>query len=433
VKILLIFLEFIYVKNIAIKPELLYYIDNLEGLMKKENKTTDGIIKTDIEKAQKRSTAFHFPRTFKEKVLALFTAISLTLSATFCLAACNFINQTTSVDPDKPNPIQPVDPEKPGPEKPDDPTTPVDPEEPDDPTKPVAPEKPDPEKPDPEKPDPENTDPEKTDPDKPDPDKPDPENPDPENPDDPIKTELTEAERISKIITALEANVQRSIGKTAQIQNYIALDFKEEDGQYNSYTLVRYIKANNDGISLVKIPMASELNDENLINNTYTPTSTIAGTNILNIPCVSSDERTKEALAKLKADSVLNYDKNITPDLIASAKGSSGVDTELKCGATFISLYRIDKNKIIYCNTRVKSDGATMDFYGDYLLNGILGTSYRVNDSFEYSFSEKAIYNYQGLEKESTDKKVSTSYNFTVDNQTSQYIRNGRYFYAATR
>ncbi len=370
--------------------------------MKKENKNPEGMIKTDI-KTEKKAYVYRFPRKLKVKVLSITAALGLTLSATFGLAACDFTKPNTPVDPEKPNPIQPVDPEKPGPEKPDDPTTPVDPEEPDDPTKPV----------DPEKPDPDNPTPDNPDPDKPDPDKP---------------TELTEVERISKIITALEANVQRSIGKTAQIQNYLALDFKEEDGQYNSYTLVRYIKANNDGISLVRIPMTSELNDENLIKNTYTPTSTTAGTNILNIPCVSSDERTEKALAKLKADSVLNYDKNITPDLIASAKGSSGVDTELKCGATFVSLYRIDKNKIIYCNTRVKSDGATMDFYGDYLLNGTLGTSYRVNDSFEYSFSEKAIYNYQGLEKERTDKKVSTSYNFTVDNQTSQYIRNGKYF-----
>lgn len=378
--------------------------------MKKENKNPEGMIKTDI-KTEKKAYVYRFPRKLKVKVLSITAALGLTLSATFGLAACDFTKPNTPVDPEKPNPIQPVDPEKPGPEKPDDPTTPVDPEEPDDPTKPVDPEKPDP-------------------------DNPTPDNPDPDKPDvdyDKLTPETLTAEQkatmVKNVTTALEKQIKNNIGRVDGVVNkIIAMDFDEN----NVSLLLDYTNSTyGNMIGLFKYTMTTEMNYKNLLTTTVAPQSNSTaskGTTLIQFSTKTSDERTEEAIAKLKADDILDYDENITPDFIASAKGSSGVDTELKCGATFVSIYRIDKNKIINYNTRVKSDGATVDFYGDYLLNGTLGTSYRVNDSFEYSFSEKAIYNYQGLEKEITDKKVSTSYNFTVDNQTSQYIKNGKYF-----
>lgn len=373
--------------------------------MKKENKTTDGIIKTDIEKAQKRSTAFHFPRTFKEKVLALFTAISLTLSATFCLAACNFTNQTTSVDPDKPNPIQPVDPEKPDPEKPEDPTTPVEPEEPDDPTKPVDPEKPDPDNP----------------------------NPDPEKPNvdyDKLTPETLTAEQkatmVNNVTTALATNIQKSVGrKDGVVNKIIALDFEKNSQEVK--LLLDYTNSSiGNQIGLFNFALSTDANYKNFITNEITPANNNMGITLISFSTQSSDERTEESLNKLSPN--IN-----TQDLDFNSIVNTTGPTLPIGGTNTITIYTINKQQITKTSTYARSDGNITDVIEQSILQGEEGKTYTTPETEIYKFSNNLLYDFNGLVKEITDKKVSTSYNFIVDNQTSQYIRNGRYFYAATR
>ncbi len=81
------------------------------------------------------------------------------------------------------------------------------------------------------------------------------------------------------------------------------------------------------------------------------------------------------------------------------ARGGTIVDSSLECGATALKVYKINSKGINYLDFNVRSDGNTKDFITDYLINGRLNTTYRKIDEFEYEFTDKALYNFNGFEK----------------------------------
>lgn len=374
----------------------------MEAPMKKENKNPEGMIKTDIN-TEKKAYVYRFPRKLKVKVLSITAALGLTLSATFGFAACDFTKPNTPVDPEKPNPIQPVDPEKPGPEKPDDPTTPVDPEEPDDPTKPVDPEKPDP-------------------------DNPNPDNPDPDKPDvdyDKLTPETLTAEQkatmVKNVTTALATNIQKSVGrKDGVVNKIIALDFEKNSQEVK--LLLDYTNSSiGNQIGLFNFALSTDANYKNFITNEITPTNNNMGITLISFSTQSNDDRAKESLNKL-SPSINTQDLDF--DNIVNTTGPT-----LSIGGTnTIIIYTINKQQITKTSTYARSDGNITDVIEQSILQGEEGKTYTTPETEIYKFSNNSLYDFNGLEKGITDKKTAAAYNFTVDNKTSQYIRNRKYF-----
>lgn len=171
------------------------------------------------------------------------------------------------------------------------------------------------------------------------------------------------------------------------------MPYKEENGNHYVNILTEYHNSlNAEGvmsIELIRVSMKTELSEENIKNGTFKPINEWDANMVISIPTTSKDSRAEEALKKLKDDNQVDYNdlKNITTLNI----GGSLPDTVLGCGVTGVIINRIDGDKIITLTLMVKSDGGTKDIIGENLINGTLGTTYRVVETFKYEFGENVI------------------------------------------
>lgn len=252
------------------------------------------------------------------------------------------------------------------------------------------------EKPDPDKPDPDNPEPDKPDPDKPNPDITDPVKPDPDNtdPDKPDPDKLTKEQVISYIKENVQSNVQEALGKRATNINYLGFDYQEIDGEPYVDVLVEYHREtgdiNQDEIRLVRVPMQVAISEENIKNGTFKPTTQWDGKKVFDMPKVEATQQTTQVLEKIKADGLLEFEDGQA--FSSLAYGGGGADTTLGCGATFVTVNRLDGNKFVSYYLSVKSDGVNPNgFLVDNLINGTLNETYRVVSKTEYEFSDNAI------------------------------------------
>lgn len=213
--------------------------------------------------------------------------------------------------------------------------------------------------------------------------------PTPPEPDKPMTTE----EIVAAVTNAVESNIKEGLENGASDIKYLAIDYKKVEDKHYLDILVEYqhpsVEKGTKSIRLLRVPMQSELNEENIKNGTFKPKNEWDASTLVNISTKSADSRAEEALAKLKEDNQVTYSDltNITTLSI----GGSSVDTTLGCGATGVVITRIDANKVIRYALMVKSDGNTKDTIGENLINGTLGTTYRVVKKFEYEFGDNAI------------------------------------------
>lgn len=316
-----------------------------------------------------------------KKFLSLLAPFALNFIVALGASACNLKSPSSDtedttppiIDSNAPNgeeePSSPAEPEEP--DTPDDPdgTEPTDPTEPETPTEPTTP----------------------TEPEQP---------AEPEIDYDNLTADTLTAEQkvtiVNNVTTALKNQIQMNIGNTGVVNKVIALDFED-----NTITLLLDYTNNSLGnmYGLFKYTMSAQIDYKNLLTASVNPSSSNKGSSgeaLLRFSQSSSDERAAEALAKLKADGVLDYDDRINADFVGTTKSGGGVN-EIG-GVAGYDLNRLDKERILSYHVAVKSDGVLTDFFNDYLINGTYNKTYILSKSYEYKFSENALYNFNGLE-----------------------------------
>lgn len=228
---------------------------------------------------------------------------------------------------------------------------------------------------------------------------------------------------VTKVTTALEANIRKSLPTTEY--EIVAMEFDvNASNQGVARILFNYTTINGEYYEMREFPMNCELNYKNLLTSELAAADKYTGDRIAYIRISNSDNRADEALAKLKEDNQVTY-SDLT-NITNLSVGSSGIDPTLGCGATYVTINRIDANKIISFRLRVKSDGNTKDMLEESLINGTLGTTYRVVEKFEYEFGEKTIF-LGGIFKtieEYSDVDVE------INGQRYAMIRNGHTVYS---
>lgn len=257
--------------------------------------------------------------------------------------------------------------------------------------------------PDPVKPDP---DPVKPDPDpvKPDPDpvKPDP---DPVKP-DPEPDKLTKKQVVEKVTTAVQNNVQRVVGYNATNVNYLAVDYKEEEGKFYADILVEYHDAKAgvefDGVKLVRVPMKVGMTEDSLKDGSFIPTGKRDGTELVSMIKAANKEQAGQALEKLQNDGQASFKEG--NNFSSLTQGGGAPDSTLGCRVTFVTITRLDRDKFVSYSVSVKSDGVNPNgFIVDNLINGTLNETYRIVSKTEYEFSDNAIILF---EAEGEDEKL---------------------------
>lgn len=223
--------------------------------------------------------------------------------------------------------------------------------------------------------------------------------PEPEVPD--LKPDLTQQEVVEKIINTIEPNIQRVIGKKSIIDKYLALDFKVEESKNNLYALVQFQTQSNGsyvtGVDLIKISMNTEPSQSTIKNDQFKPTSATTGSLVVSVPAQSQDDRAEDVLVKLKAQQ-----KAISYDLV-NVFVSPGLTLDIG-GTKVITVYTINKDGICEIRTNARSDGDRIDPIGQSVLKGVCGVDYTIPVVKEYKFSEKVLYDFQGLEKDTSSE-----------------------------
>lgn len=215
--------------------------------------------------------------------------------------------------------------------------------------------------------------------------------------------ELTEAD----IVKYLDENVKSKLispfvlGSDAVINNYLAVDFKVENGENNLYLLIDFAKgSNNSAKTFVKITMTCEMTEENIKNGTFKPTSNRASREI-NFPANSkvNDEATIANLLK----KINNIDDITDLDIIAITETDLGTTSEF-LETRIVTIYTLDKNGITVTSIHAANPAI------DNIINGAENDTYYIHadEGNNYTFSDKALYNFSGLGNE--DEEVATNY-----------------------
>lgn len=200
--------------------------------------------------------------------------------------------------------------------------------------------------------------------------------------------DLTEEQKntiVTKVTEVIKDDLKLRIVRTGVVNEVMAIEFENN----TATMLINYTNSTvGNNIMLIKYTLGQELNYKTLLTETLSNTSLKAEI-LTQITPKSTDSRAEEALKKLKDDNQVTY-SDLTNVTNLAITGSS-IDTTLGCGATGVVITRIDKDKIIKYSLMVKSDGSTKDMIGENLINGTLGTTYRVVEKFEYKFGENVI------------------------------------------
>lgn len=210
--------------------------------------------------------------------------------------------------------------------------------------------------------------------------------PTPPEPDKPMTTE----EIVAAVTDAISTTLQNVIGIGVEIEEYSALDYKEEDGKYYVYAFVKYnddrtgIGAN--GYRLIRIPMKTAMTEENLKNGTFVPTSKYNGTNIIDLPSASQDTRDKQVLAKLNPTLAETNPQFISLTNIAGDVLSIGGTNEIK-------IFIINDNGISIIKTNARSDGDRTDPIGQSILadSAVIGKDYTKPTIETFEFGKNVL------------------------------------------
>lgn len=227
---------------------------------------------------------------------------------------------------------------------------------------------------------------------------------------------------VNNVTTALKDNIQKSVGrKDGVVNKVISLDFNEEANVVK--LLLDYTNSSvGNQIGLFSFSLSSDASYKNFITNNIIPANTNSGSPLIQFSTTSNDNRIEEVMAKLNPS--VDVEKcdfisiiNTTGDII------SGI------GATHeITVYIINDNGITKTVTNAKSDANYTDPIGQGIINGSLGTTYTAPQVETYNLSEKALYSFDGLEKEVAETKSTSTYKVMIGNETIGTIKNGKYY-----
>lgn len=242
------------------------------------------------------------------------------------------------------------------------------------------------------------------------------ETPTPPNPDKP----MTKEEIAEKVTTAIGTTLQNVIGSGVEIQEYLALDYKEEGGKYYVDAFVKYNDARHsveiDGYRLVRILMKTPMNEENLKNGTFLPTSKYNGSNILDTPSKSQDTRDREVLTKLNPTLAETNPSFISLTNTAGDVISIGGTNEIK-------IFVINDNGITIIKTNARSDGNRVDPIGQSILAETAkeGTDYTKPVVETFKFGENVILLGEMFKEDDSNEVLDA---FEHKGQTYAIIRN---------
>lgn len=239
---------------------------------------------------------------------------------------------------------------------------------------------------------------------------------------------MTPKEIAEKVTSTVESNIKEGLENGASDIKYLAIDYKKVEDKHYLDILVEYqhpsVEKGTKSIRLLRVPMQSELNEENIKNGTFKPKNEWDAFTVVNISTTADDNRAEQTLAKLKEDNQVTYSDltNVTSLTI----GGSLPDATLGCGVTGVTISRVDSKKIISYTLMVKSDGNTKDMIGENLINGELGKTYRVVKQFEYEFGENAIL----LGEMFKTSEEYSDVDLEINGQRYAMIRNGHTVYS---
>ncbi len=212
------------------------------------------------------------------------------------------------------------------------------------------------------------------------------ETPTPPNPDKP----MTKEEIAEKVTSAVESNVKEALGGGATDIRYLAIDYKEiEDKHYVDILTEYHNPLSADGvlsIKLIRIPMQTELSEENIKNATFKPKNEWDASTIVNVPTKTADTRDKDVLAKLNPTLAETNPSFISLTNTAGDVISIGGTNEIK-------IFVINDNGITIIKTNARSDGNRVDPIGQSILAETAeeGTDYTKPTIETFVFGENVI------------------------------------------
>lgn len=231
---------------------------------------------------------------------------------------------------------------------------------------------------------------------------------------------MTKEEIVEKVTSAVETAVKNVLGRNATNIEYLAIDYKEESGKYFVDILTEYNTVVS-GVSgktrrLVRIPMQTEMTEENLKNGTFLPTGPRNGQTLLDLPITTQDTRDREVLAKLNPALAETNPRFIS--LTNTYHGPIAIG-----GANEIKLYLITDNGVTVIKTYARSDGDRTDPIGQSILaeSAVVGKDYTSPTTETFAFGENVILLGEMFKEDASNEVLDV---FEHKGQTYAIIRN---------
>lgn len=200
--------------------------------------------------------------------------------------------------------------------------------------------------------------------------------------------DLTEEQKntiVTKVTTALEANIAKSIPTTDY--EIVSMEFyTNESKQGVARILFNYTTTNGEYYDMRDFPMNCELSYKNLLTSELAAADKYAGDKIINFGVSTAESRASKVLAKLNPELA-----ETNPGFISLTKSSGPV---LSIGGTStIILYIINKNGITKTSTYARSDGDRVDPIGQSILADTAkeGTDYTTPTVETFEFGDNVI------------------------------------------
>lgn len=201
---------------------------------------------------------------------------------------------------------------------------------------------------------------------------------------------MTKEEIVAAVTNAVETAVKNVLGRNATNIEYLAIDYKVESGKYFVDIITEYNTVVS-GVSgktrrLVRIPMQTEMTEENLKNGVFLPTGPRNGKTLLDLPITSQDARDREVLTKLNPTLA-----ETNPQFISLTNSSYGT---ISIGSTNeITIYTITNYGITKTITYARSDGDRIDPIGQSILaeSATVGKDYTAPTTETFEFGKNVL------------------------------------------
>lgn len=248
-----------------------------------------------------------------------------------------------------------------------------------------------------------------------------------EKPKDPVidYDNLTE-EQISQAIKIVKVKFATNIDQTVPANNKIlAMEFGHDtkditQSNPNSIQfLFNYTYNNKEYYDLVSFKSKSPITVQTIFEEPekIEPATSLAGTRILRIAYTDNNEKTDAVFNKLYQDRII-YDKDEGKELVYTGEFDLQ-DLQEKgvgyVGFSIVDVYGLNEKQFVHISMQIRSDGATKDYITDNMINGKLieydpdkyEKGYFIGNwasglfSQVYTFTDNALYDFNGLEKAS--------------------------------